>query len=81
MPFVQHSNNLWVPAIACPHPYPFLILPGDAPQARVELQVLLCRQLIEERVELGAVAQALLDLQEFLQDAVEEERGAAGRRN
>lgn len=43
--------------------------------------MLLGCQLIKERVKLGAVAQALLDLQELLQDAVRRDREAEGRRN
>lgn len=61
--------------------YPLLVLPGDATQAGVELQVLLGCQLIKEGIKLGAVAQALLDLQELLQDAAEESRGATAKRN
>lgn len=71
-----HSTSPW-----CWHhaePYPLLVLPGYAAQAGVELQVLLGRQLVEERVELGAVAQALLDLQELLQDAGGGEGGTWG---
>lgn len=78
MPFPRHSASLWVLAITCPQSYPLLVLPGDATQAGVELQVLLGRQLIEECIELGAVAQALLDLQELLQDAAGEDGGAVG---
>lgn len=65
-----HSTSPQALPNALPKPYPLLVLPGDATQARVELQVLLGCQLIKERVKLGAVAQALLDLQELLQDAV-----------
>lgn len=81
MPSPWHSTSPWALAIARPEPYPLLVLPGDAAQAGVELQVLLGRQLVEERVELGAVAQALLDLQELLQDAAGEDGGAMGRKN
>lgn len=79
--FPRHSASPRVLAIARPEPYPLLVLPGDAAQAGVELQVLLGCQLIKERVELGAVAQALLDLQELLQDAAGEDGEAMGRRN
>lgn len=70
---VWHSTSPCMLPTACPDPYPLLILPGDATQASVELQVLLGCQLIKECVKLGAVAQALLDLQELLQDAVGED--------
>lgn len=66
MPFPWHSSSPRLLAIARPEPYPLLVLPGDATQPGVELQVLLGRQLIKECVELGAVAQALLNLQELL---------------
>lgn len=59
-----------------PLPHPLLILPRDAAQPRVELQVLLGRQLVKEGVELRTVAQTLLDLQKLLQDAVETESRA-----
>lgn len=59
-----------------PLPHPLLILPRDATQPRVELQVLLGRQLVKEGVELRTVAQTLLDLQKLLQDAVETESRA-----
>lgn len=72
-PSLWHSTSPWMLPTACPEPYPLLILPGDATQAGVQLQVLLGCQLIKERIELGAVAQALLDLQELLQDAVGED--------
>lgn len=81
MPSLWLSTSPWMLPTACPEPYPLLILPGDSTQAGVELQVLLGCQLIKERIELGAVAQALLDLQELLQDAVGEDEGVVGRRN
>lgn len=81
MSFLRHSASLRALATARPEPYPLLVLPGDAAQAGVELQVLLGCQLIEERIELGAVAQALLNLQKLLQDAVGDDGGAVGRRN
>lgn len=66
------------PSDAPPKPYPLLIFPRDATQAGVELQVLLGCQLVEERIELWAVAQALLHLQELLQDAAERTEGPQG---
>ena len=50
-------------------PHPGLILPGDAAEPRVQLQVLPGRELIEQGVELWAVAQALLHLEQLLEHA------------
>lgn len=59
--------------------YPLLILPGNATQPGVQLQVLLSCELVEEGIKLGAVAQALLHLEQLLQDAVGTGDGASVR--
>lgn len=74
-PFQENAGDGGVPVLL-PLPHPLLILPRDATQPCVQLKVLLCRQLVEKGVELRTVAQALLDLQKLLQDAVETESWA-----
>lgn len=49
----------------CPHLC--LILPGDATQPRVQLQVFTSRELIKQGIKLRAVAKALLYLEQVLE--------------
>lgn len=76
-----HPHGVAPAHVAHPGSYPLLILPGNATQASVQLEVLLGCQLVKECIELGAIAQALLDLQELFQDATGEKEEAVGRRN
>lgn len=55
----------------CPHLC--LILPGDATQPSVQLQVLTSRELIKQGIELRAVAEALLYLEQVLEHAWDRE--------
>lgn len=71
----QETGGGGVPVLL-PLPHPLFILPRDATQPCVQLQVFLGRQFLEKGVELRTVAQALLDLQKLLQDAVETESWA-----
>lgn len=48
-------------------PHLRLILPGDATKPRIQLQVLTSRELIKQGVELRAVAEALLYLEQVLE--------------
>lgn len=59
-------------------PHPRLVLPGNAPEPCVQLQVLAGRELVEQGVELRAVAQALLHLEELLEHAGDTAPSAPG---
>lgn len=65
-----HTPRTWtpgyLPATSC-HPHLCLILPGDATQSSVQLQVFTSRELIKQGVELRAVAKALLYLEQVLE--------------
>lgn len=49
------------------NPYPGLVLPRDAAEPRVQLQVLPGRELVKQGIKLRAVPQALLDLEQLLE--------------
>ena len=60
------------------NPHPRLVLPGDASEPCVQLQMLPGRELVEQGVELRAVAQALLHLEQLLEHAGDTAPSAPG---